>query len=401
MSHDSDPESDPLTVVSIGQPAHGTSALNDTTNIVTYTPDPGFIGVDNFTYVISDGQNQASSTVTVNVTDHAPVANDDHIIVYQNRTVTINSLSNDYDIDNDTLTIIEVDHPTAVGVEDAGATQISHNTIVFSLSPNFLGNVSFNYTITDGKNKNASATVWVTVIPYPIAIDDNTTTIMNQPVEIAILTNDIGVGLVIHSLEPFNSSFGGDGNVTVLFNSNMTDTPSDPNSSAAATNTTVLFIPAEGFIGVTIFTYNVSDILGTVSGQANITIEVQCLSCDLECGDVCACNGKCACNSGRTLNSDNTTCSFPPASSQNVPMIVGSSVGAAFVIAGLLFWRKRDAKKAIKKVASKLNMNAATPMAPAISSNPLYHSTEKENPLYGANLNMDLDVGPGPSNSQL
>jgi hypothetical protein len=46
----------------------------------TYTPDPGFFGVDSFTYKANDGEldsNIATVTITVNKTNTAPVANND------------------------------------------------------------------------------------------------------------------------------------------------------------------------------------------------------------------------------------------------------------------------------------------------------------------------------------
>tara|TARA_Y100001933_G_scaffold161655_1_gene159842 strand:- start:1348 stop:4755 length:3408 start_codon:yes stop_codon:yes gene_type:complete len=50
---DTDPEGQPLEVLSVTQPANGTSVLNGA-GTVTYTPDPGFFGSDSFTYTIRD-----------------------------------------------------------------------------------------------------------------------------------------------------------------------------------------------------------------------------------------------------------------------------------------------------------------------------------------------------------
>ena len=52
-------------------PANGSLTNNGTD--VTYTPDPGFFGVDTFTYSVSDGQGgSASATVTVTVSGSTP-----------------------------------------------------------------------------------------------------------------------------------------------------------------------------------------------------------------------------------------------------------------------------------------------------------------------------------------
>jgi len=72
-SNDSDPDSDPLTVVSATDPPHGTTAVNAGAT-VTYTPDPNYNGSDSFNYTISDGALTASATVnvTVNAVNDAP-----------------------------------------------------------------------------------------------------------------------------------------------------------------------------------------------------------------------------------------------------------------------------------------------------------------------------------------
>jgi VCBS repeat-containing protein len=65
LGNDSDPDGDTLTLDSVG-PA-GSGSITDNGTSVTYTPDPGFSGIDSFTYAISDG-NGGTDTATVTVT---------------------------------------------------------------------------------------------------------------------------------------------------------------------------------------------------------------------------------------------------------------------------------------------------------------------------------------------
>jgi len=53
---DSDPEGEPMEVLSVTQPPNGTAVLNGDGS-VTYTPDPGYYGSDQFTYILRDNAN--------------------------------------------------------------------------------------------------------------------------------------------------------------------------------------------------------------------------------------------------------------------------------------------------------------------------------------------------------
>jgi uncharacterized repeat protein (TIGR02543 family) len=67
LGNDTDPEGNPLTVVSNTQPSNGTVTQNPDGSF-TYTPNPDFCGVDSFTYTISDGHGgTATATVTLGV----------------------------------------------------------------------------------------------------------------------------------------------------------------------------------------------------------------------------------------------------------------------------------------------------------------------------------------------
>ncbi|MDO6519933.1 Ig-like domain-containing protein, partial [Zobellia uliginosa] len=48
-----------------GNPANGTAGISGT--VITYTPNNGFSGNDEITYIVDDGTNQASATITITV----------------------------------------------------------------------------------------------------------------------------------------------------------------------------------------------------------------------------------------------------------------------------------------------------------------------------------------------
>jgi hypothetical protein len=83
VSNDTDADGtiDATSVAIVGQPVNG-SVLNNGDGTVTYTPQGGFTGTDNFTYTVQDngGATSNAATVTVEVAaggNQAPVANDD------------------------------------------------------------------------------------------------------------------------------------------------------------------------------------------------------------------------------------------------------------------------------------------------------------------------------------
>jgi hypothetical protein len=68
-ANDSDPEDDPLTVMSVTDPPHGT-VMDLGGGLLKYTPDANFTGADSFTYTVSDGQGGTdTATVAVFVND--------------------------------------------------------------------------------------------------------------------------------------------------------------------------------------------------------------------------------------------------------------------------------------------------------------------------------------------
>jgi subtilisin-like proprotein convertase family protein len=63
LDDDSDPEGDTLSVISVTSSTNGANVQLTGTNVI-YTPTPGFVGLDRFSYTISDGH---SATATADV----------------------------------------------------------------------------------------------------------------------------------------------------------------------------------------------------------------------------------------------------------------------------------------------------------------------------------------------
>ena len=68
LGHDTDANSDALTVTNLTSPSNGTASVNGD-NTVEYTPGSGFTGTDTFTYTATDGTADSNvATVTITVT---------------------------------------------------------------------------------------------------------------------------------------------------------------------------------------------------------------------------------------------------------------------------------------------------------------------------------------------
>ncbi|MEG4086222.1 DUF4347 domain-containing protein, partial [Microcoleus sp. POL10_C6] len=102
LSNDTDANSDPLSATLVTGPTKGTIIFNPLGDF-TYTPNPGFVGTDSFTYTVSDGTDTRTvpATVNINVTNNQPTANPDTYTVLHDKVLSQfpGVLSNDTDSD--------------------------------------------------------------------------------------------------------------------------------------------------------------------------------------------------------------------------------------------------------------------------------------------------------------
>jgi hypothetical protein len=166
LANDSDPENDPITAYLV-QPAPNGAVAIFADGRFQYTPNEGFVGTDIFTYRVRDQFNfsdPVNVTVTVNeAINHVPVALDDSYRTDEDMPLVIPAsgvLDNDRDADGDTLTA------TLVNNTSNGTLAFnSDGSFLYTPAPGYLGNDSFTYTISDGVNTSAAATVVIEVVP--------------------------------------------------------------------------------------------------------------------------------------------------------------------------------------------------------------------------------------------
>lgn len=161
VANDTDANGDALAVISISKPQFGTATTNGQT--VTYTPNANFVGIDHFTYLVSDSKGaQAAGSVTVTVNgaggpNQPPSAATDQVGTTPGTAITINVLANDSDPNGDALLITIDSQPVH------GTAVVQNGQILYTPQRGYVGVDHFTYIVSDGKGGTAQATVTITI----------------------------------------------------------------------------------------------------------------------------------------------------------------------------------------------------------------------------------------------
>jgi len=188
---DTDVDGDVLSVASVGAASNGTAVLDG--GLVKYTPNGNYNGSDSFSYTVSDGHGgTATATVSVTVTavNDNPTTTNDTTTTDEDTPVTVDVVSNDSDVDGDTVSLESVDGATH------GSVAVVNGKAVFTPAANYNGPASFNYVVNDGHGGTAQGSVSVTVNPVndnPVANADSATTDEDTAVTKNVLANDSDV----------------------------------------------------------------------------------------------------------------------------------------------------------------------------------------------------------------
>ncbi|MEM7133310.1 MAG: Ig-like domain-containing protein [Chloroflexota bacterium] len=165
LNNDSDPDGDTLTIDAVSAAINGTVAIADST--LHYTPTANVNGIETITYTISDGSISATAAITITIqsVNDAPLAVGDVASLVQDTSVTIDLLTNDSDIEGDSLSVTSISQP-GNGTNARNADE----TVTYTPTVGFVGEDSFTYTVEDGNGGGATATVTVTVLPFHLDV---------------------------------------------------------------------------------------------------------------------------------------------------------------------------------------------------------------------------------------
>ena len=244
LKNDTDADGDRLTTTLVSDVRRGNLTFRSN-GTFSYRPNAGFVGRDQFTYELSDGNggtDRATVALITTRSNRAPRANNDVARLNEDRAITISVLKNDRDQDGDKLTLRSVSRP-----RNGRAIRRNNGTILYRPNRGFSGRDQFTYQISDGEGGSDTGTVRVTVVPKPNraprAQNDRVRVLQNQATSISVLKND---------RDPDNDEL------------TLRSVSRPRNGRAIRRNDgTVLYRPNRGFSGTDRFTYQVSD------GQAN------------------------------------------------------------------------------------------------------------------------------------
>jgi PGF-pre-PGF domain-containing protein/PGF-CTERM protein len=263
LRNDYDLDSDSISAVSYGRPNHGTLSLT-TDGSFTYTSDPGYSGVDTFSYRIEDEHGEKSwyGTVSIDVTapNRVPTAVSDHYTTLRGQNLSVDApgvLANDYDPDSDSITTTGFSSPT-----NGSLSLTVDGSLTYVPDPGFTGTETLSYRIEDEHGTDSSfAALTIEVVDpsttAPVATADSYTVDAGETLSVA------ATGLLANDRDPNDDSVSATGSTTPTHG-----------TLNLVTDGSFTYTPNPGFSGTDSFQYRIRDANGEESAFTTVTIEV-------------------------------------------------------------------------------------------------------------------------------
>lgn len=251
LNNDTDVDDDVLVITSVSSPTSGTAQITQSRTEILYSSTGTTCGLQTFTYTVSD-QNGGTDVGTVSVHVNCANAIDDDYTINEDQTTGFFVLANDEE--SSTASLTRLTQPT-----EGGTVTMSQDAtyLLFVPTPNYFGTVTFRYTSSNaGSDHAANVTVHVLNVPdVPIANSDTYRTRRNVSIPIQVLANDIDV-----------DSSG----ISAQHWTNISS-----RSRIQTTGASTMYVPAKNFCGTDNFTYDISNVAGTSTGNVRVVV-----SCD-------------------------------------------------------------------------------------------------------------------------
>jgi len=283
LTNDTSDEEDheELQFIVVDGPHHGTLTNVQLNGTFSYSPVQNYNGQDHFIYTAFDGysySNNATVTIIIlPVGDPPVVLNNNYTIDEDTVLFAYSVLANDYDIDGDSLTAVNISSP----VHAALFTFYPNGTFIYEPKANYNGYDNFAYSATDGFFK-VTGQVRIFITPVndpPHARDDRYTTKKNKKLYVptrGVLFNDTDIDQ-LHDLFVSDFEKPQHGLVTVHRNGSFEYTPQEDfvgedmfeymiQDSANATARAIVYITVEKTGGIAIIIIIIVIVLCAIAG---------------------------------------------------------------------------------------------------------------------------------------
>ena len=274
LDNDSDPADplggiDPGSVTIVSAPTNGSAVPNPTTGVITYTPNPGFIGMDSYVYQVCDLGTPLpalcdQATVVITVSNEAPTANNDIASTLEDNAVIIEVLLNDTD-PQPNIDITSVLITSAPSLGTAIPSPVT-GQVLYTPNLNANGTDVFGYRVCDLDGFCDQAIVTVTITPVndpPLLVADAATTPEDTPVTTVVIANDSDPADPLSGINPATLS--------------ILTPPTNGGLSLDLGLGSVTYSPDPDFNGVDFYIYQVCDLgnpLPALCGTASVLVNV-------------------------------------------------------------------------------------------------------------------------------
>jgi len=247
------------TVSLVSNPYHASSFTFNTNGSFSYTPSYHYVGADSFIYRLTNGTYSDDATVSINVWNAPPTAQNDSYSTRHDIQLTVSVpgvKSNDTSTDGDPITAILVSTPAHAA---AGGFQFNANGS-FSYTPayHYVGTDSFTYKVNDGLIDSSTATVSINVWNAPPTAQNDSYSVKH----------DTLLAVSAPGVKSNDTSTDGDAITAVLVTS-----PSHAQSFTFNADGSFTYMPAYHYYGSDSFTYKVNDGIAD-SNTATVSLNV-------------------------------------------------------------------------------------------------------------------------------
>lgn len=216
------------------------------------------VGFGDDVVTISNGSVKQVIPVTIKTGPgpHNPTAKADTGQFVKNNPVSLDVLTNDFDIDGDTIEILAVEQAAhgQTAIVQIDGTEGSTQRIAYIPDVNFVGSDSFRYTIKDSTGRESSATVTLN------GRNNAAPTVLNPT--ISVTKNTPSATLV-------QTQFATDADGDIL----EVSFEAPDNGVIQKTGTNITYIPNVNFVGTDTVRFSASDGYETKSGFATFVVE--------------------------------------------------------------------------------------------------------------------------------